>query len=357
VHPLELDTPLVRALFEHAPVGIVILDRDARHRVVNAEWCRQTGLTPADAIGKTSSEVWGTPESAEAEREQRERIRSARPLKWRDYTHEQGGKRVHYRWGLSPLTAEDGTVLGAVAFTLQVTDQVNVERTLAALQRAEQDRDLFLAALGHDLRGPLGVIQTGGDLLLRSSAELPRDHVLRIAARVVRSAGRMSRLISQLLDFARSRSGTMSLHPTSFDLRELCEEVATDAAFSEAATVIELVPGSACEGWWDRDRIEQLVHNLVANATHHGAPPVRMTLRAEIGEAVLEVANRNRRAPIAPEALARLFEPFQQADRERRSGLGLGLFISRSIAEAHRGSLSAESDGDGTRFTLRLPRS
>ena len=81
-----------------------------------------------------------------------------------------------------------------------------------------------------------------------------------------------------------------------------------------------------------------------------------MTLETGRDEAVLEVANGNRGPPIAPEALARLFEPFQQANNERRSGLGLGLFISRSIAEAHHGTLIAQSDADGTRFTLHLPR-
>ncbi|WP_242342693.1 PAS domain-containing sensor histidine kinase [Anaeromyxobacter terrae] len=356
MEPLDLDTPLVRALLQHAPVGIVILDHDARHVAVNAEWCRQTGLTPAAAIGKTSSEVWGTPESAAAEREQRERIRSARPLEWQDYTHLEGEETVHYRWGLSPVVAEDGRVFGAVAFTLKVTDQVNAERALAALQRAEQDRDLFLAALGHDLRGPLGVIRTGADLLLRSSAALQPD-VQRIAARTVRSVSRMSRLISQLLDFARSRSGTIGLQPSWFDLREVCEEVATDAAFSDTPAGLELALGPACEGFWDRDRLEQVVHNLVANAIQHGAPPVRLSLRAEAGDAVLQVANQNRGPPIAPETLARLFEPFHHPDRERRTGLGLGLFIARSIVEAHRGTLTAESTADGTRFEVRLPRS
>lgn len=99
------------------------------------------------------------------------------------------------------------------------------------------------------------------------------------------------------------------------------------------------------------------MHNLVANAIQHGAPPVRVTLHAGHDEALLEVANGNRGPPIAPDALPRLFEPFRQTSQERRSGLGLGLFIARSIAEAHRGTLIAHSDADGTRFTLRLPRS
>lgn len=354
MQPLDLDTPLVRALL-HAPVGLVILDRDGRHRAVNAEWCRQTGLAPEAVIGKTSSEVWRTPESEQAERVQLELIRSGRPLQWQDYTHEEGGKPVHYRWGLSPIVGDDGTVHGAVAFTLQVTEQVNAGRALAALQRAEQDRDLFLGALGHDLRGPLGVIGTGSELLLRSSAGLPPE-VLRIGARISRNVSRMSRLISQLLEFARSRSGTMSLERSRVDLRELCEAVVSDAVFSEAGTPIELAPGPACEGWWDRDRLEQLVHNLVANALQHGAPPVRVTLRAERDEVVLDVANGNAGAPIAPEAMPRLFEPFGRRDGERRSGLGLGLFITRSIAEAHGGTVDVTSSPEVTRFTVRLPR-
>lgn len=353
---LELESPLVRAFLEHAPVGIAILDPDGRHLAVNAEWCRQTGLAPATVVGKTTSEIWGSPESAQAEREQLERIRTARPLTWQAYTHEQDGKPAHYRWGLTAIVDDRGVVTGAVAFTLQVTDQANTERALAALQRAEQDRDLFLAALGHDLRGPLGVIGTGGEILLRSSAALPPE-VLRIGARIARNVSRMSRLISQLLEFARSRSGTMTLHRSSFDLRDVCESVVSDAVFADAVTAIELVPGGACPGYWDRDRIEQAVHNLVANAVQHGAAPIRVTLRTERAEAVLEVANGNRGAPITPETLTRVFEPFQRASsQDGRVGLGLGLYISRSVAEAHGGALVAESNADVTRFTLRLPR-
>lgn len=107
----------------------------------------------------------------------------------------------------------------------------------------------------------------------------------------------------------------------------------------------------------DRDRLGQLVSNLLANAVTHGSPerPIQFEASTEGSEFILSVANAGE--PIPEEVRASLFQPFFRGDvRASRNGLGLGLFIASEIAKAHDGTLDFTSDEHGTRFTLRMPR-
>jgi signal transduction histidine kinase len=112
-------------------------------------------------------------------------------------------------------------------------------------------------------------------------------------------------------------------------------------------------------GVWDRDRIYQLLANLVGNAVQHGEPRSAIDIRVDGGETevLIEVANRGE--PIPPAVLPFIFQAFRRvrtAHRSQSQGLGLGLFIANEIARLHGGSIAATSDSEGTTFRVRLPR-
>jgi PAS domain S-box-containing protein len=222
-------------------------------------------------------------------------------------------------------------------------------RDLSERVRAEHERDLFLAALGHDLRTPLSTIQLAAQLLLRQGGGDARP-----AERIVANAHRMGRLIQQLLDFARAQLGhglPVDRHP--IDLVALCREVLAEADTARREIVFH--PPAALVGCWDRDRLGQVVQNLVWNAIQHGAAdrPIELTLKMESASAVLEVHNQG--APIPPASLPNLFDPFSGGPR-RHDGLGLGLYIVRQIVSAHGGAISVSSTEDrGTTFRVTLP--
>ncbi|MFT3839083.1 MAG: PAS domain-containing protein [Myxococcaceae bacterium] len=233
------------------------------------------------------------------------------------------------------------------------------ERSLR--ERAEQTihfSELFAGVLGHDLRNPLGAISSTAELIqMRSQDERIRAPV----ARIITSASRMERMISQLLDFTSIRLGRgLPLERTEVDLFEVCR-MAIDEITQQYKKDLMLESAGDGRGLWDRDRLGQLLSNLFGNACQHSPPgaPVHVTLDGTAGGAVrLEVRNQG---SIPPELLPRIFEPMRHASSPRAlragsSGLGLGLYISQQIVHAHQGRISAESTDGQTGFVIDLPR-
>ncbi len=229
-----------------------------------------------------------------------------------------------------------------------------VNEELAATLRLNE---MFVAAIGHDLRTPLNNVVMSAELLLEQASG-GRD--TRLLERLRASARRMSKMIDELFDLARARlSGGIPIarHET-VDLSQLAEKTIAELSAGELKPRFELVQKGDPRGSWDPDRMTQVLANLLGNALRHGEPggPVRIELDGrEPGALVLTIVNRGE---IAAEVLPCLFEPFRRG-RERSGkaeGLGLGLFIVQQIVLAHGGSISAECEEGVTRFRVGLPR-
>ncbi|MCK6550182.1 HAMP domain-containing histidine kinase [Myxococcota bacterium] len=255
--------------------------------------------------------------------------------------------------------ASDDAVLpepGAMARLARALEREKRAREDA--ERAVSLNDLFVAILGHDLRNPLGAILVGAQHLERIATT---EAQLRNASRIVSSAERMARMIDQLLDFTRIRAGqglTMDLGPVH--LSELCARTVEELEAAHPTRVVECRYEGDVVGVWDADRLLQVLSNLVANALRHGAGSAPVELRIDgtrAGSVTITVANDGM---IPEDLLPNVFDPFRRDDRrdERRSdGLGLGLYITRQIVEAHGGTIDVTSAHEsGTRFTIVLPR-
>jgi signal transduction histidine kinase len=220
---------------------------------------------------------------------------------------------------------------------------------------AEHERSLFLAALGHDLRGPLAAIKLAADNLLRHAA-LP-EPVHNTVARIARSSERMARLIEQLLDFARARAGrAMVLTPQPVELGELWHHILDEAALGEPGRRISLVSSGDTFGAWDPDRMTQVFHNLLWNAVQYGehGRPITIRLIGNGEQVACEVHNWG--PPIPAAAIPTLFDPFRRG-RQGGRGLGLGLYIARQIVAAHGGTIEVSSTEEaGTTFRVVVPR-
>jgi signal transduction histidine kinase len=216
-------------------------------------------------------------------------------------------------------------------------------------------REQFIAVLGHDLRNPLGSIASSAHVLAKMPLPEPAPKMVGIMQKSVR---RMAGLIDDVLDFARGRMGGGLALTLSADesLAPALEQVVAELrmAFPDRAIETDFAPGDCVK--CDRARISQLLSNLVANALTYSAPgtPVRASTRFVDDHFELSVSNQG--DPIAPEAMARLFSPYERgAVRPSQQGLGLGLYIASEIARAHGGSLKVASTHAETRFTLRIP--
>ena len=224
-------------------------------------------------------------------------------------------------------------------------------------------RDMFLAVLGHDLRGPLSGI--GMSAMLLAKPGLSDAARLQAAARVKRASRDMNRLITDLLEYTRTRLGAgMPTDRIACDLGPVCEASLEDirAGNPEQQFVQQMSGDLNLQA--DAARMQQALSNLLSNAVQHGSrqSPVTLTAEGEVDAIVLKVGNSGE--PIPPEALQVIFEPLVQAPsasaemHERsKTSLGLGLFIVREIVLAHGGTISVESSvAAGTVFTIRLPR-
>lgn len=229
----------------------------------------------------------------------------------------------------------------------------HAEAIACHLRSVAEFRELFIGILGHDLRNPLAAILIFAGLLLRRGRLDDQD--TKCVSQIVRSAQRMGRMITQLLDLTRARLGgglPVEVKPT--DLHEVCRTVV-----EEFGPMMHLEAEGDLTGIWDQDRLTEALSNIGGNAVEHATAGTTVTMRASSAgeEVVLSVSNQGE--PIPTELAPFIFEPFRRAREREKSpshNLGLGLYIARQIVLAHGGTLEARSADGTTTFTMRLPR-
>jgi signal transduction histidine kinase/CHASE3 domain sensor protein len=232
------------------------------------------------------------------------------------------------------------------------------DRQRQAAENAVRARDEVLAIVSHDLRNPLNAIVVGAQALL--SMDVPREQQAPMLEIIRRNGNRMDRLIQDLLDASRIQGGRrLSIEPAAVDLRAVADEVC-QAASVRTKTTLQRVSCETEEGLppvhADRDRLLQVLGNLVDNALKFTPEGGTVTLRARVvdAQARIEVCDTG---PGIPEAhRARLFEPFYQARQAGRHSAGLGLAIAKGIVEAHGGRIGVETvEGRGSTFWFTMP--
>ena len=267
----------------------------------------------------------------------------------------------------------------AVADASLLRERNEQARTLAALlplerektdrflltERARSDdavahRDDFLGIVSHDLRNLLGGIAGNATLLSKQASESEEGkRTIATTQRIERYVARMNRLIGDLVDVVSIDAGKLAVHPQNADATELITEAvdvfghaARDKSISlECATSDASLPAA-----FDRERMLQVLANLITNAIKFTARGGVVTVRAERIGVEVRVSVLDTGAGIAADVLEAVFERFWQVGKNDRRGLGLGLYISRCIVEAHGGRIWAESKlGSGSAFHFTIP--
>jgi PAS domain S-box-containing protein len=345
-----------RLLVEHSPVLVWRAGRDAKCDYFNEPWLAFTGRTLAEEVG----DGWATgvhPDDFQrcvdfylAHFQRREAFEMEYRLRRHDGV---------YRWVFDrgvPYTDDAGEFAGFIGSCVDIE-----ERRRAQSAREQADREfeqLVLSIVSHDIRNPLGVIDGSAQLLATRAGE---DTQLRtLSDRLRRGVARITSIVGDLLDLSRQRHGggiPITRAPADLDAiaRDVVEEIRAAAADRE----IVVTGADAVTGAWDAQRLTQALSNLVGNAVKHGTAgrPIAVRVSGDATHAVVEVHND---CAIPADIRPTLFEPFavRANPGHHKSGLGLGLFIARSIARAHGGDLQVESTPEqGTTFRLSLPRS
>ncbi|MBA3819092.1 MAG: GAF domain-containing sensor histidine kinase [Deltaproteobacteria bacterium] len=243
----------------------------------------------------------------------------------------------------------------------QLADRAGAAIGNAALydeaRQAIRARDEFMLIAGHELRTPLASLTLLHEALINTREDTPLDKVRERGHKLKSQSERLSRLVEDLLDVSRISAGRIVLEREELELGALVTECAERMRedFERARAPLH-VQVAEVRGWWDKARVEQIVTNLLGNAAKYGkGTPVDVRLERHADGAKLIVADQG--IGIASDDQPRIFKRFERAVSARNfGGLGLGLWITTQLVEAHGGTISVESaPGAGATFTVVLP--
>lgn len=337
---------------------------DGRYLEINDAFIRIIGFTKQEIIGHSSLEL-GILRAEDRQKIlqslEQDTIAENIPLVFFNK------KREERHALLSADTFEHRGERFMIGIVVDVTARVQEEAKRQRLQRqqiqllkeAAQMKDQFLSVISHELRTPLNAIIGFGSLLEDGVAgplsPLQRDYI----SKVLKGSDRMLILIDDLLDFARIQAGGFKITPEETDYEALVDE--TLEAFAPAADEKSITLEKDLQVRQpvnlDRRRIQQVISNLIANSLKFTSKEGEVRIKAWISgdRLVTEVCDNGH--GIAPENISKLFVPFQQLDMSltrKVGGVGLGLSISKSIVEAHGGTIRAMSEGLGKGTTIRF---
>jgi PAS domain S-box-containing protein len=348
-----------RLMVDSAPVLIWLAGTDKKCTWLNKPWLEFTART----LEQEQGDGWITglhPDDREKCVRTYTRAFDAR----RPFVEEYRLRRHDgvFRWVLShgiPIAGPDGEFAGYIGSAIDITDRKEMEEALRAADRRRED---YLAMLAHELRNPLAPIRTGLHILGRR----PDDANLVSETRDMmnRQVENMARIVDDLLDVSRVARGKATLRKSRLDLTDVARTCAEDRrAVAEGNGLKMWFLAASGPVWVDGDvtRLSQVLDNLIHNAVKFSSKggTVTVSVTAEGDEAVARI--RDSGIGIDAAMLPYLFEVFTQADRSlarSKGGLGLGLALVKGLVELHGGAVEARSEGpgQGSEFTVRLPR-
>jgi signal transduction histidine kinase/DNA-binding response OmpR family regulator len=346
------------AILEHAPIGIVVAHASGTIDLANP---MATQLVPGIEVAGTLDKVfslggWSTVDGDPVAPDAWSFGRGAAGTSHREqlvFTPAGDKPRV-----LS-LTTVSRREVDELAGTVTSIEDVTAQHMIALeRERIAAFQEQMLGIVGHDLRNPLNAVVMGAEVINELSREAPR--IQAVVARIQSSSQRMTSIVDQLLDATRARLGDgIPLSRGDVSLAPLVQSLVDELAPTYRQATFQVV-AAPVRGFWDRDRLGQVISNLLSNAAQYGdlQRPIRITVTSKDDKAIIEVSNSLKDAPIPAERLATLFEAYRRGAGSavtHRTGLGLGLYIAHEIVRAHDGQLTALSSPDGTVFRIELP--
>ncbi len=326
--------------------GVVAVNQDAQVILVNSEAERLLNLPPFSTIqGKHVKEVIRNPEIANL---------LLKSLNTREELATEINQSIPREMIMEIQTSvidDERREKGGV---------VAVLRDITRMRRLEQAKSDFVSTVSHELRTPLTSIKAYTATLLREDVDFNRDTQLEFLRIIEEETDRLTRLISDLLDVSRIESGRMELKTRRFDFLELLKIVLEKVmSQTDIHTLRTELPEGLPPVEADPDKIEQVLLNLLGNAVKYSPRGGEIEVRVRGFPGKLECTVRDQGVGIPPEHLGRIFEKFSRVDNRATRGIGgtgLGLYITRSIVEAHGGTIWAESaPGQGSMFHFTLP--
>ncbi|MGZ3475733.1 MAG: PAS domain S-box protein [Polyangiales bacterium] len=347
---LEAMHQRLRTVLDECPIGIILVDEGGRHLDVNPMQRRILGrdLDPDQGTAQILDTI-RSPDGRPLTRDELPGMRALRGERIENLELQlcrPDGQTIPILVNAAPLPSPTGTNDAVVAIA-----DISVVKELDRL-RAE-----WGAVVAHDLQQPLNAIALQAQLLGRSAGAT--DAVRRSAEHIGASARRLDRMVRDLMDLSRIDASRLEIIPAPVDIGAVVRSSVDRAKVQFADRRLELhVESGLPTVLADADRLAQVLDNLLGNAVKYGDRTAPIGVDAARTADEISIAVTNRGPAVPPEQLATLFRRFQRTDAAKRSGVkgvGLGLYISRGLVEAHGGRLEAESTEGTTTFRVTLP--
>ncbi len=368
-----------RLLAENVTDVICTLDTDLRLTYISPSVINLTGYTTKELIGQKlkdslDTSIWDAAKKAftEAAADENMSQKSAPTPRAQSYefeTKKKDGSAIWLEARIAALRDSNGQTTGFVGTVRDITErrraaeelQLRYEEEKALRQQLEEEirkRIEFTRALVHELKTPITPILAAIELLLD---EVKDERSVRLVQSIDRSASNLNQRIDELLDLARGETDMLQLNLGPVDMITMLHEIANQMiplALSNEQTMTVDMPASLPAVLADRERLRQVVMNLLNNAFKFTPEGGEIILKARTDNANLIVEVKDTGRGISREDRKRLFEPYFRriGDRERLSGLGLGLALAKKFVELHGGKIWAKSrKGKGSTFGFSLP--
>jgi PAS domain S-box-containing protein len=332
-----------RAVWEAASEAMALSAPDGTVIAVNPAYCALYGLTPEQAVGQSFAIIF--PEAMRATAEAQYHTVFTDPDPPPSYEtrvqHADGSERfVESRADFLLRDGERAAMISAI-------------RDITERKRAKSVQQDFIAMASHDLLTPVTVMRARAQLLQRRQRYDEPS-----VASILEQASRMERLITDLRELVLAEGRGLALRREPVDLVEIVNEALIRAHAHGTRHALRMAaPQFPIVGSWDRDRLGQILDNLIGNAIKYSPQDDEIAVQVEANDHEGHVRIVDHGVGIAADVLPRLFERFYQGQKPGlSSGLGLGLYIARMLVEAHGGRILAESEpGQGSTFTISLP--
>ncbi|HPW57270.1 MAG TPA: response regulator [Candidatus Rifleibacterium sp.] len=354
---------LLSRAIENSANMVVITDANGVIEYVNSSFCKSSGYSRDEVIGKTPGIVNSQVHPAEYYRDMWQTILSGKSWTGRFCNRRKSGELYWESANISPVIDAEGRIAHFIAVKEDITESLNTQKALEEAKKAAEGANIaktqFLANMSHEIRTPMNAVIGYSHLALKSG--MP-DKMHEYLNKILVSGNKVLELINDILDFSKIEAGKLSIENTSFVLDEVMSDLANVVSAGGNGREIYfffMIPPDIPENLvGDPHRLGQILTNLVSNAfkfTERGEIEVRVALLEKIESQVkLEFSVRDTGIGLSPEQQKRIFEDFSQADgstTRKYGGTGLGLSISRKLANAMGGQLEVESEpGRGSRF-------
>jgi PAS domain S-box-containing protein len=350
---IEREKRWLQAVFEGAAISILMFhSHDPEHPVPNAQARKMFGSLIDWNAGRDS--YVGFSCDAEGNPFSKDELTSSRILRGETIISEEqlfrfpDGREIPIVVAGAPIYDETGKQMGAVAFF----------QDISSFKELEHLREEWAAIIAHDLRQPITAIQLSAGIL-KTFPEINKN-MLEISEMIESSAKQLSRMTNDLLDISQLEAHKLKLDLKETDIVKLLDQIVKKLTpvFPANPIILDLKT-DVISILVDQGRIEQVIGNLISNASKYGYPQTEIVVKAELNEMSLEIEVINKGPGIEKKDLNKIFQRFHRtrhAKNERIKGVGLGLYITRGLIEAHGGKIIAESiPGQTTTFRIELP--